>query len=536
MMPSGMFCDVFHPLKPFSIDMIANRAMFTEKDLTQIQSRGSDLATVEQQVKNFETGFPYLEIIKAATVNDGILRLNEAAIAQAVARYESQLGEKKTVKFVPASGAASRMFKALFSFMESYDGSEEAKQAFETQKGPVHEFFERLEDFAFYDSLDATFGEESLAELKAQGEYVRILKHLLTDEGLGYGQLPKGLLEFHAYDDGSRTPMEEHLVEAANYATRQGGIGYLHFTVSPEHRDRFEELVKDQKSHYETLYGVKLAVSFSEQKPATDTIAVDMENRPFREDDDSLLFRPGGHGALIENLNDIQADIVFIKNIDNVVPDRLKPTTYTYKKAIAGVLLEFQEKIFSYLKALQQPSMELLLEVETFMKETLCFLPAPAYADMDQAGKAAYLREKLHRPIRVCGMVKNEGEPGGGPFWVKNSDGSISLQIVESAQIDTDNPDQKAIMQNATHFNPVDLVCAHQDHTGEDFDLLRYRDPSTGFIAYKSKSGRDLKAQELPGLWNGAMAQWNTIFMEVPIETFNPVKTVNDLLREQHQK
>lgn len=514
--------------------MIANR-MFTEQDLAQIEARGSDLQVVETQIKNFETGFPFLEIIKAATVNDGILRLNEAAVAQAVGRYNAQLADKKVVKFVPASGAASRMFKALFSFIDSYDGSEPAKAGFEAKQGPVYDFFQRLEDFAFYDALDATLGEASLADLKAQGEYVRILEHLLTDQGLGYGQLPKGLLEFHRYDDGSRTPMEEHLVEAANYATQQGGTAYLHFTVSPEHRDRFEVLVKDKKAHYENVFGVKLEVSFSEQKPATDTIAVDMNNEPFREDDDSLLFRPGGHGALIENLNDIEADLVFIKNIDNVVPDRLKSTTYTYKKAIAGVLLDYQEKIFAYLHALESPRMELLLEIETFLKETLCVLPPDDYEDRDEAGKAEYLRSKLNRPVRVCGMVKNEGEPGGGPFWVKNSDGTISLQIAETAQIDTDNPDQMAIMQHATHFNPVDLVCGNKDYQGNDFDLLSFRDPSTGFIAYKSKSGRDLKAQELPGLWNGAMAYWNTIFVEVPIETFNPVKTVNDLLREQHQ-
>ncbi|MEM9987451.1 MAG: DUF4301 family protein, partial [Bacteroidota bacterium] len=347
----------------------------------------------------------------------------------------------------------------------------------------------------------------------------------------------KGLLQFHQYDNHTRTPAEEHLVEAANYATIGGGTAYLHFTVSPEHRERFQALIDEKKDHYERLFGVTLDVSFSEQKPSTDTIAVDMENQPFRMDDGGILFRPGGHGALIENLNDIDADLVFIKNIDNVVPDRIKGETYRYKQAIAGKLLEYQQQIFAYLSALDEGGDENLIEeVEKFLKEVLCVLPAEDYLTQNLSEKIESLKALLDRPIRVCGMVKNEGEPGGGPFWVKNGKGVISLQIAESAQIDTDDPEQKGIMANATHFNPVDLVCSLRNRQGEKYDLLNFRDPSTGFIAYKSKNGRELKAQELPGLWNGAMANWNTIFVEVPIVTFNPVKIVNDLLRPNHQR
>ncbi len=509
--------------------MPVNQAMFTKEDLAQIQNRGSDLAVVEKQVENFQTGFPFLEVIKAATVGDGIIRLNQDDIDQAISHYRAQLSKLKVVKFVPASGAASRMFKALFAFMDEFDGSQ-------TPEGALADFFSRIQDFAFYQDLNAALGNE-IDSLIAQKEYGKILKRLLTSEGLGYGELPKGLLQFHQYDDHSRTPAEEHLVEAANYAAEGGSTAFLHFTVSPEHQSKFQSLMDDKLAHYEALFGVKLEVSFSVQKPSTDTIAVDMDNNPFREKDGTILFRPGGHGALIENLNDLEADLVFIKNIDNVVPDRIKGDTYTYKQALAGVLLQYQEKLFGYLQNLDSnPTLGLIEDIENFLKNTLCVVPVDEYAGMDKDGKVAYLKGILNRPIRVCGMVKNEGEPGGGPFWVKNSNGTVSLQIAESAQIDTDDEGQKAIMQNATHFNPVDLVCGMTDYQGNKFDLLQYRDPATGFIAYKSKSGRELKAQELPGLWNGAMANWNTLFVEVPIITFNPVKTVNDLLRPNHQR
>jgi len=508
--------------------------MFTDQDLAQIQQRGSALSTVEEQLKNFQTGFPFLEIVKAATIGDGIQALDESRLAEAISLYEKELASKKVVKFVPASGAASRMFKALFAFMDAFDGSEAKKAEITGGEGALAAFFARIKDFAFYSDLAATFEGTSLEDMLAAQEYGKILAHVLTDAGLEYGSLPKGLLQFHSYGESSRTPMEEHLVEAAHYAGVKGGTAHLHFTVSPEHRSKFETLLAEVGSTYEAEFGVTFEVSFSEQKPATDTIAVDMENAPFRLEDGSVLFRPGGHGALIENLNDIDADLVFIKNIDNVVPDHLKDTTYTYKKAIAGELLAAQARIFSYIASLEAGE-EVMAEVESFLQESLCSVLPEAYATMDKEEKVAYLISRLDRPVRVCGMVKNEGEPGGGPFWVKNSDGTTSLQIAESAQIDKDNADQMGIMQNSTHFNPVDLVCSLRNRNGEAYNLLDFRDPTTGFVAYKSKNGRELKAQELPGLWNGAMANWNTLFVEVPIITFNPVKTVNDLLRDQHQ-
>lgn len=507
--------------------------MFQDKDLQQIQARGSDLAVVEQQIANFEQGFPFLDIIKAATIGDGIIRLSEEEVSQYGEQYLQSLNQLRVVKFVPASGAASRMFKALFAFLNEYKATREAFEAIQSDKA-IATFFDRLKDFAFIEDLMATFGANGaftqLDEVEAPGQ---IIAHLLTDKGLDYGQLPKGLLKFHSYENGARTPVEEHLVEAANYATVQGGTAYLHFTVSPEHQEKFEQHIAEVKAGYEATFDVKLDISFSIQKPSTDTIAVDMENQPFRLDDGQLLFRPGGHGALIENLNDIDADLMFIKNIDNVVPDRIKGATYEYKKALAGVLLNFRQRIVGYLG--QEPTEAWVEEVSTFVEKDLCVLPPTTYASMSQEEKVAYLKGKLNRPMRVCGMVKNEGEPGGGPFWSRNSDGSVSLQIGETAQIDKGNPGQLAIMQNATHFNPVDLVCATRDKDGNPFDLLSFRDPQTGFISSKSKDGRDLKAQELPGLWNGAMSDWNTLFVEVPIITFNPVKTVNDLLRDQHQ-
>ncbi|WP_247237549.1 DUF4301 family protein [Telluribacter sp. SYSU D00476] len=498
--------------------------MFNDNDLQLIQERGSDVPLVEEQINYFINGFPFLPLSKAATVGDGIIRLSDEQIQQLMADFDRSAadGEISLLKFVPASGAATRMFKSLFSYLEQ-DKIDKS----------VEEFFERLSEFAFYDdlkeALTADSKDISTADRKTIAEY------FLTDKGLGYGSLPKGLLEFHRYENGSRTPLEEHLVEGALYANA-GGRVQLHFTVSPEHRDKFEKLVVEVLPTYEAQFGVKYYVSFSEQKASTDTIAVNMDNTPFREKDGSLLFRPAGHGALLENLAGLDADVIFTKNIDNVVPDRLKDTTVAYKKALAGVLLSYQKKIFNYLEKLESGRDAALLdELDKFFQEELSVRPPQAFSSWSDEEKVAYFQRKLDRPLRVCGMVKNEGEPGGGPFWADNADGSASLQIVESAQVDMDNESQKSIFKNATHFNPVDLVCAMKNRHGQTYDLRQYRDPMTGFISYKSKDGKDLKAQELPGLWNGSMADWNTLFVEVPLVTFNPVKTVNDLLREQHQ-
>ena len=498
--------------------------LLSEEDLQQVTERGTDPALVEEQIQYFVDGFPYLSLSKAATVSDGIIRLSEDKIEEEIRLFESRTDEDDLMllKFVPASGAATRMFKALFAFLEEGKSDESVEQ-----------FFENLEKFAFYQDLKEVLAADghdvTTADQQTMAEY------FLTERGLGYGNLPKGLLKFHKYPDRARTPLEEHLVEGARYANANGRV-QLHFTVSPEHRDKFEKLVVEALPDYESAYGVKYFVSFSEQKASTDTIAVNMDNTPFREKDGSILFRPAGHGALLENLAALEADVIFIKNVDNVVPDHLKEETVTYKKAIAGVLLDYQAAIFSYLDRLDRGAdTSLLDELDQFFRNELCVMPPEEFSSWNEEKKAEYFRKKLERPLRVCGMVKNVGEPGGGPFWAKNPDGSSSLQIVESAQVDMDDADQKAIFKNATHFNPVDLVCAMRDRRGNAYPLRQFRDPATGFISNKSKDGQELKAQELPGLWNGAMADWNTLFVEVPLITFNPVKTVNDLLREQHQ-
>ncbi len=490
--------------------------MFSEKDLLQIQAKNIDLATVEQQIDDFKNGFPFMQLEKAATVGDGVIRLSDEEVEQ----YENLYAEKSKsldlLKFVPASGAATRMFKSLFTFLTD-DKADKS----------VEQFFELLPKFAFYKDL--------LDILPENADRKTIVEYFLTEKGLNYGYLPKGLLKFHSYPDGSRTPLEEHIIEAANYGAAEGKAN-LHFTVSPEHNSGFKGLTKSVLSYYQRTLGVTFNVTFSEQKSSTDTIAVNLDNTPFREKDGTLLFRPAGHGALLANLNDLDADVVFIKNIDNVVPDSIKKTTFSYKKALAGVLLSLQEKIFQYQAQLAlSASVALLAELATFFEKELCVAPPANFEALTEAEQVAYFTAKLNRPIRVCGVVKNTGEPGGGPFWCKNSDGTVSLQIVESAQVDVDNTAQKQIFNESTHFNPVDLVCGLKNYKGEAFDLLSFRDPKTGFITIKSRDGKDVKAQELPGLWNGAMSDWNTLFVEVPLITFNPVKTVNDLLRAEHQ-
>lgn len=478
--------------------------MFTEKDLHQIEQHGLTREAVERQIENFRRGFPFLKMVRAASPGDGVVVVDDAAADAAQARYEQAAHGLSVVKFVPASGAATRMFKELFEFVN------EGKRG----KG-IDTLLENIERFAFWPELKAVLPE---------GADDRTVVSCIVKQGLNYGQKPKGLVTFHAYPDGARKAVEEHLVEGAAYASTDG-VARIHFTVSPEHRAGFESLLAEKVPLYEKRFGIRYEISFSVQKPSTDTIAVNPDNTPFRQEDGSLLFRPAGHGALIENLNEIDADIIFIKNIDNVTTDARRGDTIRYKKVLAGLLLELQEQAFAHLRALEAGTAD-LAEVAAFVEQRLC-VKLPAACD------AALLRAVLDRPIRVCGMVRNEGEPGGGPFWVANPDGTESLQIAESSQI---SPDDMPLMKSATHFNPVDLVCGVRTSQGGKFDLRRYTDPSTGFISSKSSGGRELRAQELPGLWNGAMARWNTVFVDVPITTFSPVKVVQDLLRPQHQQ
>jgi hypothetical protein len=507
--------------------------MFSDKDKQQISQRGSELNTVLAQIENFKKGFPFLNIREAASVDNGIIRLTSENLQKRMALYDEKVAAGTVpLKFVPASGAASRMFKALFEALEAFDAHSE-EEVLKKNKAARH-YIGEFDKFAFAGEL--------LEKMKKDGvedSAKNRIAYLLTESGLNYGAKPKGLLKFHSYKKGPRTPFEEHLVEGALYAHAEDRTVKLHFTVSPEHQAGFEALYAEVQAKYEKELDVKFDVSFSQQKPSTDTIAVDHENEPFRNPDGSLLFRPAGHGALIENLNDLDADIIFIKNIDNVVPDHLKLPTVDYKKALAGVLLKHQQKLFIYQKELNEKGhyaldSAFMAEVANFLEHTLNTKPAENQYYTEKEELYYYLKEKLNRPLRVCGMVKNEGEPGGGPFWAMNADGTVSLQVVESSQIDPGSIEQQHIAQHATHFNPVDLVCAVKNYKGEKYDLRNFTDPETGFISIKSKDGKELKAQELPGLWNGAMSNWNTLFVEVPIETFNPVKTVNDLLREQH--
>lgn len=505
--------------------------MLSPKDLEQIERKGISEQQIKKELEEFKTGFPFLKLDAAASIGNGIIATSAEDVKRYTEAWNAYKAEgKKIVKFVPASGAASRMFKNMFAFLTAdYDVP---TTDFEKT------FFDNVVKFAFYPALNAMCEKnegKNIEALMGEGNYKAVVANLLEAKGLNYGQLPKGLLLFHSYEDGARTPLEEHLVEGALYADSKGMV-HIHYTVSPEHRTLFEKKVADTKDKYEKAYSVKYDITFSEQKPSTDTIAVNPDDTPFRNADGSLLFRPGGHGALIENLNEIPADVVFIKNIDNVVPDRLKADTVTYKQVIAGVLVSLQDKAFEYLRLLDEGTYnhEKLEEMIRFVQRDLCCRKHDI-KELEDAELVIYLRSKLNRPMRVCGVVKNVGEPGGGPFLTYNQDGTVSLQILESSQIDKSNTEYMKMFTEGTHFNPVDLVCAVKNYKGEKFNLPDYVDRTTGFISSKSKNGKDLKALELPGLWNGAMSNWNTVFVEVPLSTFNPVKTVNDLLREQHQ-
>ena len=477
--------------------------MFTEQDLKQIAAHGLTVEAVERQIENFRRGFPSLQVVSAASPADGIVVLTAEQAAEYAAKYEGRDASVTVAKFVPASGAATRMFKELFEFVN------------EDKRGKgIDTLLQNIEKFAFYPELKqvvADFSDE------------KAVVSAIIKQGLGYGSLPKGLVTFHAYENGARKAVEEHLVEGALYGAADGVVR-LHFTVSPEHEGAFRALLAERTAKYEALFGVKYDISFSQQKSSTDTIAVNPDNTPFRTDSGELLFRPAGHGALLENLNDIDASIIFVKNIDNVTTDALRADTVLYKKALAGLLLELQAQTFAQLAALKSGNAD-LAAVADFVQNKLCVKLPESY-------DAALLEKLLSRPIRVCGMVRNEGEPGGGPFWVANGDGTQTLQIAESSQIAAED---MHLMKDATHFNPVDLVCGVYAADGTKYNLLDYTDPATGFISSKSSGGRDLRAQELPGLWNGAMADWNTIFVDVPISTFSPVKVVQDLLRVQHQ-
>jgi hypothetical protein len=504
--------------------------LFSSKDIAQLHALKIPQSEAEQQIDNFKKGFHYLKVIAPATPLKGIIQLSAVRLKEEIARFEQFEGA--ILKFTPASGAASRMFKSLYEAEAALAAGEQIDWNSKAMKS-VKAFFDGIKNVAFYEDIKSLLVKQNInIDALSENDYLPLLQTLLNAHGLNYGSLPKGLLKFHRAANGTRTALEEHLVEAALYAKDKRGTARLHFTVSPEHKVLFETLITQVKKAYEDVFSVQYEISFSEQKKNTDTLAVDSDNQPFRNVDGSMLFRPGGHGALIENLNEQKADLVFVKNIDNVAPDAFKQEAVRYKKALAGVLLQLQQQIFFYWQALKTNASDTLFaQIQHFYQNELSFQFPQGW----EKDKKTYLQKILHRPIRVCGMVKNEGEPGGGPFIAINPDGSASLQIAESSQLNLNEPAIRKLVEGSTHFNPVDLVCSYRDAEGNYFDLKQYRDPATGFISIKSKDGKVLKAQELPGLWNGAMSNWNTTFVEVPLITFSPVKTVNDLLRKEHQ-
>ena len=500
----------------------------TPEDLIQLEGLGLSVDRVQAQIDNFKQGFPKAHLDAPATpANGGIQVLNDKEIARYEKSYRTLGKGLRILKFVPASGAATRMFKDLYAFSSTYFG---VAGNFAKEFPEVQQFLENIHTFAFFNDLKACMmaSDLDIEEYLQRGDYSTVINFLLKEQYLGYGSLPKALLKFHRYGEVQRTPLEEHIVEGALYARSSDGTVNLHFTLSPEHRTAFRRKIAEVKHYYESTFGITLKITFSEQKHYTDIIAVDEQNQPIRDEEGRLVFRPGGHGALIENLNEQHADLIFVKNIDNVVPDWMKHTTVIYKQVLAGMLLELRQKTFDALHTLDgHPDEKTLRRIARFAKEELNIM-VPDGCD------AKNLHSLLNRPMRVCGMVKNLGEPGGGPFYTIDSKGSRSLQIVESAQVNHRDPQQEALFQASTHFNPVDLVCCTRNYRGRYFDLRQYVDPMTGFISKKTKGAVTLKSQELPGLWNGAMADWITLFVEVPVATFNPVKTVNDLLRKEH--
>lgn len=505
----------------------------TAKDKEQLAAKGISEKKVQGQIETFKMGIPFIDLKRAAVIGDGIYRFSQEEEKELVETYSKSLKKLDVLKFVPASGAASRMFKALFGFLDNYDSKSETLEAYieRTNDKDIKVFTDGLEKFPFYANLKNHFKNKA----DAKGEEVHaFVSELLGENALNYGFYPKGLLPFHKYATDTATPFQEHLKEGALYAS-SNGKSKLHFTISEQHETMFNFELNEVREKVSEDTKTDFHVDYSFQKSATDTIAVDINNEPFRNADGSVLYRPGGHGALIENLNDQDANIIFIKNIDNVAVMRDADAVAQSKKILAGVLLDTQEKAFAFTKQLERGTADDFSDISQFVETKLNTSLPEGYSGMSQENQSKALLSRLQRPIRICGMVKNEGEPGGGPFWITNAKGELSLQIIESAQIDMDNAEQVAILKNSTHFNPVDLVCGVRNNKGEKYNLLNFVDHKQGFITGKTKDGKELKALELPGLWNGAMAYWNTIFVEVPLVTFNPVKTVNDLLKPSHQ-
>ena len=509
--------------------------LFTPRDLEQMSELGIRPEEAARQVGLFRNRPPFTRVLRPCTPGDGIRQLSREEEPWLLARFEGASRDGRIGKMVPASGAASRMFKELLSYLSK--GNANGADAGTSMPEAVRTFFDNLERFAFFEALAAVLQRDGLDIRKSHPHTV--LAYLLTEKGLDYAELPKGLLLFHRYPDGPRTPFEEHLVEAAEQTRSAGGTCRLHFTVSPQHEEELRALLERVRARYEERYEARFEVTFSHQRRSTDTVAVDRDNLPFRQDDGTLLFRPGGHGALLDNLHDLgQAgwDVVLIKNIDNVVPESRRPLISQWKRLLTGTLLAAQDRVFRLLERLEEGSTTALDEAVQFLEKELSRRLPEELKHGETEERRRRLIDLLDRPLRACGMVRNLGEPGGGPFWVEAPDGSVSIQIVETSQIDPKSSEQQELLKASTHFSPTDLACALRDRHGRPYDLHRYVDPSTVFFAEKSHEGRPLKALERPGLWNGSMAGWSSIFVETPDATFAPVKSVLDLLRPEHQE
>jgi len=514
-----------------------------EKELKSEQGKlDIPVETIIEQVETFEKGIPPVRIVRTCTIGDGIRIIPEEQHNSYFYLFQNAADNERIIKFVPASGAASRMFKKLQSVLTNskttYKELEKAANSGDEESSSVLEFINNLQHFAFYDDLKKQMMDAglNLEQLKEQGEYKEILKFTLDPVGLGYAGKPKGSIKFHNYPEGSRTAFEEHLIEALNYTKGKNCPAHIHFTISSEHEELVKSIIDPLIKKY-SKEDKQIEVSYSFQKTATNTVAATADNRPFRDEDGKIVFRPGGHGALLSNLNDLQADIIVIKNIDNLVPDHIREETYKYKKLLIGYLVELHSKLRTYLAKLVEKNIsnELLEEIKNFVKNDLELQIAEEYKSMNRDNKRDYLSRLMNRPVRLCGMVRKEGHPGGGPFWVLENDGEVTKQVVETTQIDLSSKEQRHIFESATHFSPVDFICCVRDYNNKPFDLYRFSDKDSGLITSKSKDGKELKALELPGLWNGGMANWITVFVEVPKITFNPVKEVNDLLKTKHQ-
>ncbi|AGC76648.1 uncharacterized protein DUF4301 [Nonlabens dokdonensis] len=512
----------------------------TNKQKEQLEKKGISEELLISQLERFKKGFPVVKLDRPAKVNDGIVPLKDLSLEKLINHYEEHVSNLSLIKFVPASGAATRMFKFLHELLNNFDPQEDSLNSYinSNKAQELFTFFVAMEKFPFYNAVIKSLKSKHKDWLSKpfQAKKLLFIEEMLLEDGFNFAAMPKGLVPFHKYKDHTATAFEEHLFEACIYAKSEG-VARLHFTIAPAFKDHFSDEFARIQEIVERKTNATFDISFSYQSSSTDTIAVNQDNEAIVLEDGCLFFRPAGHGALLENLNQLDADLIFIKNIDNVTTSAHEQEIGRYKKILAGYLLKVQEQVFEYLQLLKSGTVDTAIksDIEEFLTQQLDAVLPSGYQKYAPEYQLEYLFNQLNRPLRVCGMVKNEGEPGGGPFWVVNNKGEHSLQIVESAQIDTNNKKQKEIAKKATHFNPVDLICSVRDYQGNKFDLMKYCDPETGFITYKTRNGRKIKAQELPGLWNGGMACWNTVFVEVPLETFNPVKTVNDLLKSAHQ-